>query len=87
MLLMESLSGVSKVLMIACASPLHMWAEETISTLNYATWTMNIKNKHIIKMNGKEQDIHNLKRKIHQLKLEKEYLKDMIYKLNGRKPL
>jgi kinesin family member 12 len=54
MLLMDSLGGSSKALMIACVSPSHMWAEETISTLNYATRTMNIKNKPIIQMDAKE---------------------------------
>jgi hypothetical protein len=48
MLLMDSLGGASKALMIACVSPSSQWAEETISTLNYATRTMNIKNKPII---------------------------------------
>ena len=87
MLLMDSLGGASKALMIACVSPSHMWAEETISTLNYATRTMNIKNKPIIQMDAKEQIIYNLKREIHLLKLENEYLKDTIYRLNGGKPI
>ena len=84
---MDSLGGASKALMIACVSPSHMWAEETISTLNYATRTMNIKNKPIIQMDAKEQIIYNLKREIHLLKLENEYLKDTIYRLNGGKPI
>ena len=54
MLLMDSLGGASKALMIACVSPSHQWCEETISTLNYATRTMNIKNKPIIQMDAKE---------------------------------
>lgn len=87
MLLMDSLGGASKALMIACVSPSHMWTEETISTLNYATRTMNIKNKPIIQMDAKEQIIYNLKREIHLLKLENEYLKDTIYRLNGGKPI
>lgn len=76
MLLMDSLGGTSKALMIACISPSHMWGEETISTLNYATRTMNIKNKPIIQMDAKEQIIYNLKREITLLKLENEYLKE-----------
>ena len=87
MLLMDSLGGASKALMIACISPSNQWAEETISTLNYATRTMNIKNKPIIQMDAKEQIIYNLKREIHLLKMENEYLKDSIYKLNGGKPI
>jgi len=60
MLLMDSLglviimfylmifSGSSKALMIACVSPSATYYEETLSTLNYATRTMNIKNKPVI---------------------------------------
>jgi hypothetical protein len=48
MLLMDSLGGSSKAIMIACISPSSVYADETISTLNYATRTMNIKNKPII---------------------------------------
>ena len=54
MLLMDSLGGSSKALMIACVSPSEIYSEETISTLNYATRTMNIKNKPVIQMDPKE---------------------------------
>jgi kinesin family protein 12 len=87
MLLMDSLGGTSKALMIACVSPSHMWADETISTLNYATRTMNIKNKPVIQMDQKEQIIYNLKREIYLLKLENDYLKEQVYRLNGGKAI
>jgi hypothetical protein len=48
---------------------------------------MNIKNKPVIQMDAKEQIIYNLKREIMLLKLENEYLKDTIYRLNGGKPI
>ena len=54
MLLQDSLGGTSKALMIACVSPSELYVEETISTLNYATRTMNIKNKPILQMDPKE---------------------------------
>ncbi len=38
-------------------------------------------------MDAKEQIIYNLRREIHLLKLENEYLKDQIYRLNGGKPI
>lgn len=50
--------------MIACVSPSEAYVDETISTLNYATRTMNIKNKPIVQMDAKEQIIFNLKREI-----------------------
>ena len=76
MLLMDSLGGTSKALMIACVSPSTAYADETLSTLNYAMRTMNIKNKPVIQMDGNEQIIFNLKREIQLLRLENEYLKE-----------
>lgn len=60
MLLMDSLGGASKALMIACVSPSIVYFDETLSTLNYATRTMNIKNKPAIQMNQKDQLIYGL---------------------------
>ena len=54
MLLMDSLGGTSKALMIACVSPSSVYAEETLSTLNYACRAMNIKNKPGIQLDAKE---------------------------------
>ena len=62
--------------MIACVSPSDVYTDETISTLNYATRTMNIKNKPIIMMDDKEKIIFNLKREIQLMKMENEYLKE-----------
>lgn len=73
--------------MIACCSPSEVYVEETISTLNYATRTMNIKNKPIVQMDAKEQIIFNLKREIQLLKLENEFLKGEVMRLNGGKPI
>lgn len=50
MLLMDSIGGSSKTLMIACVSPSSMYADESISTLNYAARTMNIKNKPVMQV-------------------------------------
>lgn len=48
MLLMDSLGGRSKTMMIACISPSMTYFDETLSTINYAMRTMNIKNKPIL---------------------------------------
>lgn len=69
MLLMDSLGGTSKALMIACASPSMAYIEETTSTLNYATRTMNIKNKPVIQMDPKDQVIYGLIRERELLRL------------------
>ena len=50
MLLMDSLGGSSKALMIACVSPSAVYFDETMSTLKYAARTMNIKNKPLIQV-------------------------------------
>ncbi len=60
MLLMDSLGGSSKALMVACVSPSSVYFDETLSTLNYATRTMNIKNKPVIQMEEKDQIIYGL---------------------------
>lgn len=87
MLLMDSLGGKSKALMIACISPSHLYLEETVSTLNYATRTMNIKNKPILMMDKLEKDIYNLRQEAHRLKMENEWLKIEIMNFNGGKPI
>ena len=43
--------------MIACVSPSSAYFDETLSTLNYAARTMNIKNKPIVQMDQKDQNI------------------------------
>jgi hypothetical protein len=50
MLLMDSIGGASKTLMIACISPSLAYSDESMSTLNYASRTMNIKNKPIVQV-------------------------------------
>ena len=54
MLLMDSLGGTAKALMIACVSPSAVYFEETLSTLTYATNAMNIKNRPIVQMGEKD---------------------------------
>jgi hypothetical protein len=51
MLLMDSIGGTAKTLMIACISPSSVYADETMSTMNYAARTMNIKNKPAVQVN------------------------------------
>ena len=55
--------------MVACASPSSVYADETLSTLNYATRTMNIKNKPVVQMEEKDQIIYGLVRERDLLRL------------------
>ena len=83
MLLMDSIGGTSKTLMIACVSPSLTYSDETLSTLNYASRTMNIKNKPLVQMDGKEVPVAKLKHKNNLYKLENEFLKNQFIKLIG----
>ena len=87
MLLMDSLGGTSKALMIACVSPSSVYSDETFSTLNYACRAMNIKNKPVIQLDAKEQVIYNLRRETELLKLENSWLKAKVHELNGGNPI
>lgn len=78
MLLMDALGGKSKTLMISCISPSDKYFDETLNTLNYATRTMNIKNKPVIQMDEKEQELMNLIRENELLRAENKYLKDQL---------
>ena len=59
--------------MISCVSPSGIYHDETLSTLNYATRTMNIKNKPVIQMDQQEQVIYNLNKENELLKMENQF--------------
>jgi len=61
--------------MIACASPSGLYFDETLSTLNYAARTMNIRNKPVIQMDQKDQAIQEIQSEIDELKKENIYLR------------
>ena len=50
--------------MIACASPSGLYFDETLSTLNYAARTMNIRNKPMIQMDQKDSAIQEIQAQI-----------------------
>jgi hypothetical protein len=81
-LLMDSLGGACKTLMIACITPSTVYTEETVSTLKYATRTSNIINqKAKVRTDPQEQLIYDLRTEIEMLKEENAALKA---KLNAR---
>jgi hypothetical protein len=86
MLLMDSIGGASKTLMIACVSPSATYSDETMSTLNYASRTMNIKNKPLVQMEGKDVPVARLKHQNNKYKLENDFLKNEFIKLLGQVP-
>ena len=86
MLLMDSIGGTAKTLMIACVSPSSVYSDETMSTLNYASRTMNIKNKPLIQMDSKERAAEGLKEENELYLEENEFLKNEFMKLLGMVP-
>ena len=71
--------------MVACVSPSSVYVDETLSTLNYATRTMNIKNKPVVQMEEKDQIIYSLTRERDLLRLENQYLREQIEKVSKGK--
>lgn len=51
-LLMDSLGGSALALMVACVSPAHGAAEETLSTLSYAARAKNIRNQPVVQVDS-----------------------------------
>ncbi len=75
-LLMNSLGGDSRTIMIACVSPAHVHLEESLNTLSYAQRAAKIRNSAVLhtnagKVGGAAQGIiSNLKAEIEQLRAE-----------------
>ena len=83
MLLMDSIGGTAKTLMIACISPSSVYSDETMSTLNYASRTMNIKNKPLVQMDAREKAAEGLKEENEIYVEENEFLKNEFMTLLG----
>jgi hypothetical protein len=73
--------------MIACASPSALYFDETLSTLNYAARTMNIRNKPMVQMDQKDQAIQEIQAEIDDLKRENLYLREQYQRLNKGLPI
>ena len=84
--LMDSVGEWAKTLMIACVSPSATYSDETMSTLNYVSRTMNIKNKPLVQMEGKDVPVARLKNRNQKYKIENEFLKNEFIKLLGAVP-
>jgi hypothetical protein len=70
-LLMDSLGGSCKTLMVACISPSNRFTEESIRTIQYAQRTKNIVNtKPVVRMNAKQQSLYELKVEVEMLRKE-----------------
>ena len=78
-LLMDSLGGSCRTLMIACISPSNRFTEESIRTIQYAQRTKNIVNaKPIVRMNAKQQSLYELKVEVEMLRKENAALRQVM---------
>lgn len=73
--------------MISCVSPSGVYYDETLNTLSYATRTMNVKNKPVIQMDDKSQNIYNLARENELLKMENKFLREQLQRASQGLPL
>ena len=73
--------------MISCVGPSSVYFEETLSTMSYASRTMNIKNKPIIQMDQKDQIIFNLQKEVEMLRMENAYLRDQLQRVSNGLPI
>merc|ERR1719295_529610 len=78
---MDSLGGSGMAIMVACVSPAHVYAEETLSTLYYASRARNIQNKPVKKVNAKDRIIAQLIQEVQRLKTENLQMKTYILRL------
>ena len=79
-LLMDSLGGSSKTLLIACCCPSSKFVEESLNTLNYATRAARIKNRPVLQVDEKDQLINRLRQALRLLKEENSNLKQELKK-------
>jgi len=73
--------------MIACTNPSAVYIEETLSTLNYATRTMNIKNKPILQADPKSQIVLELTRENELLRMENQFLREQLQRASNGLPI
>eukprot|EP00298_Acanthocystis_sp_HF-20_P028918 c7772_g1_i2.p1 GENE.c7772_g1_i2~~c7772_g1_i2.p1 ORF type:complete len:514 (-),score=192.95 c7772_g1_i2:77-1618(-) len=77
-LLMDSLGGTCRILLIACVSPAKSFIEESGNTLAFASKAANIVKKVVIKLSPHEIEVQKLNGIIKELKEENENLKRQI---------
>lgn len=59
-LLQESFGGEALCLMVTCISPAMVFAEESLNSLNYAQKAMNIRNRPVVRLDERQQLLHDL---------------------------
>lgn len=84
-LLMDSLGGSCRTLMVACVTPSAVFTDESVSTLKYATRTRSIANAiPTVRMDPKQQAIYELRVEVETLKAENESLRQQLQRATGQ---
>jgi hypothetical protein len=78
MLLMDSIGGNAKTLMIACCSPSDFHMYESLRCLEFASRTKNIRNKPVIQRDPTQNLIFELKREIKKLREQNKQLQGAV---------
>jgi hypothetical protein len=75
MLLKDSLGGASMTLMVACVGPSSLSAQESSSTLRFASRAKNIQNKPVVQIDPAAEHVIALKREVEALREECAFLR------------
>eukprot|EP00754_Rhynchopus_humris_P048066 Rhum_TRINITY_DN755_c0_g1::Rhum_TRINITY_DN755_c0_g1_i1::g.2316::m.2316 len=86
MLLMDSLGGGCKTLMIACITPASLAQDETRNTLFYATRARSISNAPVVRMGSKQSAVHEMRLELERLRKENLALKALSTQTPGLPP-
>ncbi|OQR81160.1 kinesin-like protein [Achlya hypogyna] len=77
MLLIDSLGGRSRTLMLACVNASPQFARESIRTLEFAMGVARIRNEPTVALSPQDKLVRDLRAEIKQLKHENEYLRSL----------
>ncbi|ORC84847.1 kinesin [Trypanosoma theileri] len=74
-LLMDSLDGGCRTLLVACVTPSSRFVEESMRTINFAQRTRNIRSQPVERVDATQQELYNLKTEIRRLQAENALLR------------
>ncbi|KAH9580959.1 Kinesin motor domain [Trypanosoma melophagium] len=74
-LLMDSLDGGCRTLLVACVTPSSRFVEESMRTIHFAQRTRNIRSQPVERVDATQQELYNLKMEIRRLQNENALLR------------
>jgi hypothetical protein len=83
-LLMDSLGGQTKTLMVACITPSNRFTEESLRTVSYAMRTKNIVNMNpAVRVDPKQQQLYEMRIELEMMRKENASLRDRLTRYEG----